>query len=55
MDPALKAAGWGVVGGSRILREHSITQGRLQGGGKRTKASDKPYTKGVGQAFRRVL
>jgi type I restriction enzyme, R subunit len=24
VDPALKAAGWGVVPGSRILREHSI-------------------------------
>jgi type I restriction enzyme R subunit len=32
IDPALKAAGWGVVEGSRILREHGITQGRLQGG-----------------------
>lgn len=26
--PALKAAGWGVVEGSRVLREHAITQGR---------------------------
>ena len=34
IDPALKAAGWGVVEGSRIRREH-ITPGRLQGGGKR--------------------
>ena len=25
IDPALKAAGWGVVDGSRILREHGIT------------------------------
>jgi type I restriction enzyme, R subunit len=33
IDPALKASGWGVVEGSRILREHSITLGRLQGGG----------------------
>lgn len=32
VDPALKAAGWGVVDGSRILREHGITLGRLQGG-----------------------
>jgi type I restriction enzyme R subunit len=32
IDPALKAAGWGVVEGSRILREHGITLGRLQGG-----------------------
>jgi len=33
IDPALKAAGWGVVEGSRVLREHSITLGRLQGSG----------------------
>jgi type I restriction enzyme R subunit len=33
VDPALKAAGWGVVEGSRVLREHSITLGRLQGSG----------------------
>jgi type I restriction enzyme, R subunit len=32
IDPALKAAGWGVVDGSRILREHSITLGRIQAG-----------------------
>ena len=34
IDPALKAAGWGVVEGSRALREHRITLGRLQGGGR---------------------
>src|SRR5665213_1952491 len=33
IDPALKTAGWGVVEGSRVLREHGITLGRLQGGG----------------------
>src|SRR5947199_299299 len=33
IDPALKAAGWGVVEGSKVLREHSITLGRLAGGG----------------------
>lgn len=43
IDPALKAAGWGVVEGSRILREYSITQGRLQGGGKRAKAEIADY------------
>ena len=37
-DPALKAAGWGVVEGSRVLREHGITLGRLQGTGKGTRA-----------------
>jgi len=43
IDPALKAAGWGVVEGSRILREYGITQGRLQGGGKRAKAEIADY------------
>ena len=33
IDPALKAAGWGVDEGSRVLREHGITLGRLQGSG----------------------
>lgn len=35
IDPALKAAGWGVVEGSRIRREFHITLGRLQGGHRR--------------------
>ncbi|MCJ2030378.1 DEAD/DEAH box helicase family protein [Methylobacterium sp. J-043] len=34
IDPALKAAGWGVVGASRVRRE-VITLGRLQGAGQR--------------------
>jgi type I restriction enzyme, R subunit len=34
IDPALKAAGWGVVEASRVRRE-VITLGRLQGAGKR--------------------
>jgi type I restriction enzyme R subunit len=34
IDPALKAAGWGVVEGSRILREYNITPGRIKGLGK---------------------
>ena len=37
IDPALKAAGWGVVEGSRIQREYEITKGRLEGFGKRGK------------------
>src|SRR5271165_2491971 len=37
IDPALKAAGWGVVEGSRIRREYSITLGRLEGQGRRAK------------------
>lgn len=38
IDPALRAAGWGVTDSSRILREYPITLGRLQGSGKRAKA-----------------
>src|SRR5208337_1810560 len=37
IDPALKAAGWGVVEGSRIRREYLITPGRLEGQGRRAK------------------
>jgi type I restriction enzyme R subunit len=44
IDPALKAAGWGVVEGSQILREEKaqITDGRLQTGG-RSKAERADY------------
>ncbi len=37
IDPALKAAGWGVVEGSKILREYPITPGRIEGPGRRGK------------------
>ncbi|HEY1171942.1 MAG TPA: DEAD/DEAH box helicase family protein [Verrucomicrobiae bacterium] len=37
IDPALKAAGWGVVEGSRIRREHKIAPGRIEGHGKKGK------------------
>lgn len=37
IDPALKAAGWGVVEGSRILREYHITPGRIEGKGRHGK------------------
>ena len=43
IDPALKAAGWGVVDGSRILREYSITLGRIEGHGRRGKALTADY------------
>lgn len=43
IDPALKIAGWGVVEGSRVLREHCITLGRLQGSGKRAKGDIADY------------
>lgn len=42
IDPALKAAGWGVIDGSRVRRE-VITLGRLQGGGKRSKQDIADY------------
>ncbi len=42
IDPALKAAGWGVVEGSRVRRE-VITLGRLQGAGKRSKQDIADY------------
>lgn len=35
IDPALKQAGWGIIDASRVRREE-ITQGRLQGSGKRS-------------------
>ena len=40
IDPALKAAGWGVVEGSRIRREYPIIPGRIEGLGR----SGKPLT-----------
>jgi type I restriction enzyme R subunit len=43
IDPALKAAGWGMVEGSRILREHPITLGPLEGHGKRGKPLTADY------------
>jgi type I restriction enzyme R subunit len=43
IDPALTAAGWGVVEGSRIRREYPITLGRLEGHGKRGKALSADY------------
>ena len=39
IDPALKAAGWGVVEASRVRRE-VIAPGRLEGSGRRAKAED---------------
>jgi type I restriction enzyme R subunit len=43
IDPALAAAGWGVVDGSRIRREYPITMGRIEGSGKRGKALTADY------------
>ena len=43
IDPALKAAGWGVVDGSRIRREYPIAPGRIEGHGRRGKALKADY------------
>ncbi len=43
IDPALAAAGWGVVVGSRIRREYPITLGRIEGHGRRGKALTADY------------
>src|SRR3989339_393535 len=43
IDPKLKASGWGVVEGSKILREFRITDGRIQIGGKRSKPEVSDY------------
>ena len=43
IDPALQAAGWGIVENSRVAREYPITDGRLQGGGRRAAALKADY------------
>lgn len=43
IDPALKAAGWGVVEGSRIRMEFPISKGRLIGHGQRSKPDKADY------------
>jgi len=43
IDPALKAAGWGVADGSRIRREYPITLGRIEGNGRRGTALTADY------------
>ncbi|MDP1721957.1 MAG: DEAD/DEAH box helicase family protein [Candidatus Gottesmanbacteria bacterium] len=43
IDPKLKASGWGEVEGSRVLREHHITEGKIQTGGMRGKADIADY------------
>lgn len=35
IDPKLRACGWGVVEGSKVLREYRITEGNIQSGGGR--------------------
>ena len=43
IDPALAAAGWGVIEGSRIRREYPIAPGRIESHGKRGKALTADY------------
>ena len=43
IDPKLKACGWGVVEGSKILREYNITAGKIQTGGVRGKKLTADY------------
>jgi len=43
IDPKLKECGWGVVEGSKILREYPITEGRIQTGGVRGKKLTADY------------
>jgi len=43
IDPRLKDSGWGVVEGSKVLREFHITAGRILAGGKREKPAIADY------------
>ncbi len=43
IDPALKAAGWGVVEGSKVLREYPLTPGRIEGHGRRARSHQVDY------------
>ncbi len=43
IDPKLKACGWGVVEGSKVLREYNITAGKIQTGGGRARKLTADY------------
>ena len=43
IDPKLAASGWGVVEGSKVLREFPITVGRIQTGGRRARPEIADY------------
>jgi type I restriction enzyme R subunit len=43
IDPKLKSCGWGVIEGSKILREYNITAGKIQTGGIRGKKTIADY------------
>lgn len=43
IDPKLTESGWGVVEGSKILREYKITAGKIMSGGRRDKSLTADY------------
>lgn len=43
IDPMLKACGWGIVEGSKVLREYHITAGKIQTGGGRARKLTADY------------
>lgn len=43
IDPKLKDCGWGVIEGSKVLREYNITAGKIQTGGIRSKKLTADY------------
>ena len=43
IDPMLLASGWGVVAGTKVLREYNITAGKIQTGGGRGKKLTADY------------
>ncbi len=43
IDPKLRACGWGVADGSKVLREYNITAGKIQTGGGRSKREIADY------------
>lgn len=43
IDPKLRACGWGVVEGSKVLREYPITAGKIQSGSGRGRKTIADY------------
>ena len=43
IDPALREAGWGVVEGSKVRKQHPINQGRLLGQGRKAQPLKADY------------
>ena len=55
IDPKLKECGWGVVEGSKILREYNITAGKIQTGGVRAKKLTADYVLAKDNRIREFL